>query len=385
MSGMAANVYDTREHNRRVVLQALRRHGPLSRADLARLTGLSAQGVTNIADELLRERLLRDAGRRRGGRGQPPLDLAINPAGGVTIGIELRHDEMVLVLADLAGEPLRQEIIGLPSADPKTVARLLPKQIRPYLARKGAKAAGPVFGIGIVAPWPSGIEKNGRESTNLPGWDRLSDPAAYLKSTLGYDVVLENDASAAALGEHLLGAGREYSRVACLYLGRGLGLGLVLDGRLYRGATGNAGEIGHVVVEPGGRQCACGQRGCLERYVSLEAALRDLGVASIDAAPDPKALSGWLDRAAARLAAAVLMIENVLDPDTTVIAGLSPVLVDGLVERLAKLPAPLVARPGPRILKGECGPFSAARGAAALPLYGREAPHLATRLAAGRA
>ncbi len=385
MRDMPSDVYDTREHNRRVVLQALRRHGTLSRADLARLTGLSAQGVTNIADELLRDRLVRNAGRRRGGRGQPPLDFAIDPAGGVTIGVELRHDAMVIVLADLAGSALRETTVPLASADPRHVVRALPKIIRSFAALAAARSAGPIVGIGIVAPWPTGGVSGSRRSTELPDWEELADPAAFLKEALGYDVVIENDAAAAALGEHLLGAGRKFARVACLYMGRGLGLGLVLDGRLYRGATGNAGEIGHVVVEPGGRPCFCGQRGCLERYVSLDAALSDLGVQALDASVDAAALGRWLDGAAVRLADAVVMIENLFDPDTVLVAGLSPQLVEGIVARLGNLPAPLVPRPGPRVLKGECGPYSAARGAASLPLYGREAPHLATRAAMARA
>jgi len=385
MRDLPSNVYDTREHNRRVVLQALRRHGTLSRADLARLTGLSAQGVTNIADELLRDRLVRNAGRRRGGRGQPPLDLAIDPTGGTTIGVELRHDAMVVVLADLAGAVLREKTVPLPSADPQTVARTLPKVIRSFTALAATSTTGPIVGVGIVAPWPAGGVSGGRRSTELPGWEELADPAAVLTEALGYDVVIENDAAAAALGEHLLGAGRRFARVACLYMGRGLGLGLVLDGRLYRGATGNAGEIGHVVIEPGGRPCFCGQLGCLERYVSLEAALADLGVSALDASVDAKALAHWLDGAASRLADAIVMIENLFDPDTVLVAGLSPQLVEGVVARLGQLPPPLAPRPSSRVLQGECGPYSAARGAASLPLYGREAPHLATRAAMSRA
>jgi predicted NBD/HSP70 family sugar kinase len=352
MASSGSTPFDTREHNRRLVLQALRRHGTLSRA-----------------------------GRRRGGRGQPPLDLSIDPLGGVTLGIELRHDGLVGLLADLEGAELETRSVALKSADPASVARALPDLVARLTRAAPRRRTGPLFGIGIVGPGPFGLgpQVAGERRTELPGWAGLA--ARFLADALDQPVAMENDAAAAALAEHLYGAGRSLQRIACLYLGRGLGMGLVLDGRLYRGATGNAGEIGHVVVEPGGRACFCGQRGCLERYASLDAALDELGLDDAEALERAKGLARWLDAAAARLAIAVLTIENLFDPDAIVVAGLSRVLVVGLVARLQDLPAPLVARRHPRVIQGASGPFSAARGAAALPLYGREAPHLATRAA----
>ncbi len=362
---------DTREHNRRAILGALRRMGSLSRADLARLTGLSAQGVANVAGELLAEGLVREIGRKHGGRGQPPIHLAIDPKGAATVGVEIQHDALVCVAADLAGALVARRTRRIAHADPKSVARELPGLLRSL----GLRA--PPLGVGIVGPGPLGSGARlaqADRSTELPGWRELDDPRSFLGDALGREVSIETDASAAALSEFLYGAGRGLDRIACLYFGRGLGMGLVLDRRLYRGATGNAGEIGHVAIETGGRPCFCGQRGCLERYVSLDAARADLGVDEIHRAP---AFADWLDTAAVRLARAILMIENILDVDTIVLAGLSEQLVKGLSGRLGNLPSALVGRPGVRVVEGACGEFSAAWGAAALPLYDREAPHLA--------
>jgi predicted NBD/HSP70 family sugar kinase len=362
---------DMREHNRRAIVGALRRYGSLSRADLARLTGLSAQGVGNVAEGLLADRLVREIGRKHGGRGQPPIHLAIDPQGASTVGIEIRHDSLVCVAADLSGALVDRRAQKIARADPESVARALPRLVGALRARS------PILGIGIVGPGPLGSETGAAgldRPTELPGWRGLADPRAFLSGSIERDVSIETDASAAALAEYLYGAGRGRDRIACLYFGRGLGMGLVLDGRLYRGATGNAGEIGHVAVEPGGRACFCGQLGCLERYVSLDAALADLRAARIEKAAG---LARWLDMAADRLKRAIIMIENILDVDTVVLTGLSETLVRGLSARLGDLPPALVARPGARIVEGTCGEFSAAWGAAALPLYDREAPHLA--------
>jgi predicted NBD/HSP70 family sugar kinase len=362
-----------REHNRRAILAALRRDGPASRADLARAIGLSAQGVGNVAEGLLADGLVREIGRKRGARGQPPKHLAIDPAAACTVGVEIRHDALVCVTADLTGVTLDERVVPIGRADPRGVARALPGA----LGKQPRRA--PILGVGVVGPGPLGARaaRQGQDRrTELPGWAEIADPGGFLGAALGRPVSVETDAGAAALAEFLYGAGRGRDRIACLYLGRGLGLGLVLDGRLYRGATGSAGEIGHVPVVPGGRPCFCGQRGCLERYVSLDAAMEDIGTPDVAQAPG---FERWLDDAAPLLVRAVLMIENLLDIDTIVLAGLRESLVRGLFARLDDLPLPLVARPGPRVVEGVCGEFSAARGAAALPLYDREAPHLAWR------
>jgi predicted NBD/HSP70 family sugar kinase len=124
-----------------------------------------------------------------------------------------------------------------------------------------------------------------------------------------------------------------------------------------------------VPVVPGGHPCFCGQRGCLEQHVSAHAALRDLGLAheaALDMAPG---LPAWLDDAAPLLARAVLIIENLFDPDLIVLAGRSDALVAGLAARCAHLPPSLTRRPGPRLVRGASGPFSAAEAAASLPLH----------------
>jgi predicted NBD/HSP70 family sugar kinase len=216
---------------------------------------------------------------------------------------------------------------------------------------------------------------------------------------LGVPVLVENDATAAAVAERLHGVARARRTFAFVLLGRGLGLGLVLDGAPFKGAFGNAGELGHVVAVPGGRPCPCGNRGCLERYVSLHALaemLAEAGLALADpaalvrllAAHDP-ALRGWLDQAAGLLRPVVTLLENLIDPETIVIGGVLPdPVLDALIARLEPLLPSVAARADrtvPRLLRGATGRFTPALGAAALPLFHEITPDLAAAAAPARA
>jgi predicted NBD/HSP70 family sugar kinase len=390
MTKLGAQGGHVRAHNRRVVLQALRQ-GASNRADLARLSGLTAQSVSNIVAELIGDGLIVTTGRVRNGRGQPPLQLALNPTGAFSIGVEVRADGLVGVLTDLTGQVIRSDSEPLDQASPGHVPAALKRMVSRFLTPKRV-AARALLGVGVVMPGPFGVTNgNVDRPTELPGWQGV-DAAALLQAALRKPVRVENDATAAAIAEHLHGVARGLTRFASLYFGMGVGLGLILEGRPYVGATGNAGEIGHVVIEPGGRACFCGQRGCLERHVSLDAVFADFPQARRRQGGDPLAglagdakFAAWLDRAAARLAGVILLLENVIDPQAVVIGGVSDVLVDGLAARLERLPAPLVPRGGQRVLRGATGPATAAQGAAALPLFDTTAAGVAAPVSAGRA
>ncbi len=383
------NPLRTRSHNRRVVLEAVRLHGPLGRAEIGRLTRLSAQAVSNIASALIEEGLLIEQGRRRSGRGQPPVQLAVNPDGGVTAGIEIAADQMVTVLVDLAGRLRASRSLPLADAGPERVAPLISAEIA--AARESVPGLpARMFGAGVVMPGPFGIE--GMTSvgpTTLPGWAGV-DAAAYLSGATGLSVVVENDATAASVGERLHGVGRNLRNFCFVYFGRGLGLGTVIDGRPYRGAFGNAGEIGHVIVAPGGRPCACGNRGCLERYASVHALQERVAeagepirnIAQVDAliAKRHPAITGWIDEAARYLSPMVAMLENLFDPEAIVFGGgLPDTLIDAVIAAMEPLPRSVSARRDrslPRVIRGTTGSFTAALGAAALPMLETVTPRL---------
>jgi predicted NBD/HSP70 family sugar kinase len=385
-----------RTHNRRVVLDVVRAHGPLGRTRIARLARLTAQAVANIVEELTEEGLLIEVGRLRSGRGQPPLQFAINPDGPLTAGVELAADHMVTVLTDLAGHVRASSTIALVRADPAHVAARLPGELAAIRARLAGPPAA-LLGVGVVMPGPFDID--GMTSvgpTTLPGWGGI-DAAAVIGAALGQPVTVENDATAAAVGERLYGAGRDLSSFLCVYFGAGLGLGIVHEGRPMRGAFGNAGEIGHAVVVPGGLPCPCGQRGCLERYASVQALRERLAEAGIAAesvaefaalhqAGHP-VLKAFIAEAARYLAPMLATLENILDPATLIFVGaLAAAVIDDLIAALTPLPMSVASRrtrARPRLTRGQTGQLTAALGAAALPLLETITPKL--DIAAGEA
>jgi predicted NBD/HSP70 family sugar kinase len=397
-AAIGTNPERNRSHNRRVVLDAVRLHGPLGRTAIARLAHLSSQAVSNIVSELLDEGLLLERGRLRSGRGLPPVQVAVNPDGGMTVGVEIAADHLVTVLVDLTGHVRAHRAIPLEDTSPDHVAPLLGLEID-KLCKAVPGSRDRLLGLGVVMPGPFEIE--GMSSvgpTTLSGWSSM-DAAAALSAATGMTALIENDATAAAVGERLHGVARNLKNFCLLYFGAGLGLGIVADGRPMRGAFGNAGEIGHVIVAAGGKPCACGNRGCLERYASLHALKERLASEGITCdghadleellATRHPILRDWIEEAAFFLAPVVGMLENLLDPESLVFGGALPdKLLDELIAALNPLPLTVSSRREravPRVMRGATGLLTAALGAAALPLLETMTPKLDTAHAIGSA
>src|SRR5690554_1859294 len=334
-SGLAGSVRPTigsnpgrnRNHNRRVVLDMVRAYGPLGRTEIARRAQLTPQAVSNIVDELVGEQMLIELGRLRSGRGQPPLQFAVNPNGPMTAGVEIATDHIMTVLIDLSGQIRAQSYRPITATDP---AFILP-QLRDEIASIRASVSDdPVrlLGVGVVMPGPFEIE--GMSSVGpatLPGWTGV-DPAPLFATATGQHVVVENDATAAVVGERLYGAGRQLGSFCYLYFGVGLGLGVIQDGRPMRGAFGNAGEIGHVGLTPRKGKGVYGPAGALERFVSVFALRERLAMAGTYVATvediqrlhdeNDQTLGNWIAMAADYLAPTVAMLENIFDPETVI-------------------------------------------------------------------
>jgi len=376
------NLAQAKSHNRRVVIEAVRINGALSRAEIARLTALSSQTISNIVSELETAGILKAAARRKTGRGQPATPLSIDPDGAYSIGLQLDHRELIGVVVDLAGKIRARSLIA--------VDRPAPGQAVPAMQRliaKLLKAAridrSRLLGIGLAMPGPFGVEGiTSVGPTALPGWQDFP-LAAELGRLTGLAVFVENDATAAVIGERLHGVARSLDSFVYLFIGTGLGAGLFLGGHLFKGSAHNAGEIGHMIVEPEGRPCPCGNRGCLERYLSLRAAYEYLKFPDPDhaspemlsdlLAKDDRRISRWIGSVLPPMRRAVNVLESMLDPDAIVLGGFLPLpLLKALFERLEPLPPSVGARRArrsPRILLGAAGRETSALGAAALPIF----------------
>ncbi len=388
---IGSNPERNRAHNRRVVLEVIRMSEHLGRTEIARRAQLTPQAVANIVEELLEEGLLIELGRLRSGRGQPPIQFAVNPNGPLTAGIEVAADHMVSVLLDLSGGIRGQSIIALApdGQGPEVVPQLAAEEVRRLQETLGADN-GKLLGIGVVMPGPFEIE--GMSSVGpatLPGWAGVDPVQLFAKATTQH-VVVENDATAAVVGERLYGAGRQLGTFCYLYFGVGLGLGVIQDGRPVRGAFGNAGEIGHVGLTPRNGKGVYGPAGALERFVSVFALRERLAMAGIYTAnvddiqklhdDNNETLRDWIAMAADYLAPTVAMLENIFDPETVIFGGGLPNSVfDAVIAKLDPLPVSVATRRQramPRVLRGQTGQLTAALGAAALPLLDTVSPHL---------
>lgn len=314
-----------RDINKRVVLNLIRTRQPISRADLARASGLQRSTVSLIVEELVEDNWVLEGPTGRLPRGRRPTFLRLNDER-VIIGVDLRPIQTRVALADVNGRFASQDTMPTPS-DPEAAIRAVIDRIQGMLAAcKGKK----VEGIGIALPGRVDVESERILFAPNLGWSGVEIRKPIAKAT-GIEVELENAASACVLAavwfDHVAA-----SNLAVVTVSEGLGTGLLVNGRLARGANRMAGEFGHVPLDLNGPPCTCGGRGCWEVFASNRAALRYY--LESNAAPemtfedllrladqgDTKA-AGALDRMAHYLGRGMRMIVAGLDPERIVVVG----------------------------------------------------------------
>jgi predicted NBD/HSP70 family sugar kinase len=385
------NLKYTKAYNSRIVLEMIRLFGPVSRIEVARRTGLTAQTIFNITKELLQAGLIQEAERLQEGRGAPATLMKLNPDGAFSIGLDLDKDHLTGVLVDFAGS-MRQRIsceLNFPS--PAEAMDLLEETALKLIQQEGITRER-ILGVGVGLPGPIGVSE-GSFVTNLvnpkafPGWTNVP-VVDILGKRLDLPIFLENNATAAAAGERWYGAGQHISTFFYIFFGAGLGGGLVINGHPFEGHTGNAGELGYYPTNSEPDETAVFQRPHLGVYFNLPRLYRLLEEQGTPAsrASDLEVLSeqrnetlwAWLDTGAAQLAPLILAIEYLIDPEAIFFGGRLPdVLIRALLERLeAILPALRIeGKSGyPRLLRATAGSDAAALGVATLPLYTSFAP-----------
>ena len=271
----AGSLSSLRELNRLKVLEVVRERGTVSRAEIAIATGLARSTVSTLVGELQRARVVVEREDARAGgpasSGRPPLMISLDPGAGAVIGIQLDHDFVRVAIADLSltllAEGVKEEDVDHDAQSGLEAAAALTGE----LLTEAGVAKERLIGAGVALSGPIDSTTGFVSSTAiLPGWVGVH-PASWLRDRLGIPVSVQNDAQLGALAESVLGAGRDATEMAYVMLSSGIGGGLILGGRLYRGARGTAGEIGHVSVDETGHMCRCGSRGCLETMVGSRA------------------------------------------------------------------------------------------------------------------
>lgn len=268
-----------RGRNRERVLGALRERGRISQADIARMTGLSRTTVHTLVSELKDAGVLREVEAGvpdfRGGR--PSVLLMLRESSLAVVGIDFGHSHVGVAVADIGHNVLAERRCDLDvSHDARAALDAAARMVDEVLteARVDRKS---VIGAGIGIPGPIDRARGTAGSaTILPGWIgvRIGEE---MHDRLGMPVEIENDANLGALAELTWGAGRECSNFVYVKVSTGIGAGLVIDGRVLRGATGTAGEIGHTTLDESGALCYCGNRGCLETVASGPAIIQLVG------------------------------------------------------------------------------------------------------------
>jgi predicted NBD/HSP70 family sugar kinase len=388
-------------YNQSVILDAVRRERTgLSRVELAERTGLSAQTVSNVCRRLIDAGLIRETGKLISGPGKPRTMLQLEPRGGFAVGVHVDPAVITYVVVDLEGSVVAHSRTATSSdATPEQVVDLMARSVDALVAESGIDGSL-LLGVGIASPGPIDIEEGVvLDPPMIPRWRDVRLREALSEAT-GLPVLIEKDVTAAAVAERWFNSGDDRRHFAFVYYGTGFGTGLVVAGEILRGASSNAGDAGHITVDPDGPVCGCGRRGCVGDVINPRTLVRQaiaegvlsgdllsgpaddpLDVAEVDVAfsalaaaaseGDERAVRIVRD-AAVDLARAVVVIVNLLDLDHVVFGGpfwarIAPIALPALIEAVTTSEA-LIPKHPIQLSESSIGEDVAAIGAACLVL-----------------
>lgn len=334
-----SNLQRAGDHNQRVTLHAIRVNGPITRVELAGITGLTPPAIANITKRLLNEGLIQDAGQRRGGRGQPATRLVINPDSLFSIGLNVDRDHITMVVLDFEGQVRARASREIAFALPADVEKFFKERVRKLLSQV-AVGIERIAGIGVASPddMPHAATLP-HQPANYNIWASTDIPA-LLQKTLHVPVYVENDAAAATIGEMQFGLGKKYQTFFYILITAALGGSLVIEGHHYRGATGRSGELGLLEGKD-----VTGRDRQLQEIVSLSALFGRLSAQGI-VVSSPQELTrlnergraivdAWTEDAVDTLLAPVISINCLFNPQAILIGGRLPAdVVDNLATRL---------------------------------------------------
>jgi predicted NBD/HSP70 family sugar kinase len=368
------------DHNQRVTLHAIRVNGPITRTDLAAITGLTPPAIANITRRLMLDNLIKEAGRVRGARGQPPIKLVINPDSWFSVGVNVDRDHIPLVVLDFLGTVRARSSREIQFALPHTVQTFFQRSIG-HLLEKAAIASSQLLGIGVA--FPDDIQGAGLpdQPAEYSTWSSVAVDQLFTGS-LKIPVFVENDAAAAAMGEMQFGLGHQYQSFFYILITAALGGGLVIDGHYFRGAHGRSAELGLLRTNDGSpkpRQ--------LQNIVSLSALYSRLAAGGYRVS-SPRGLTrldeggkavvdAWVETSVEALLQTMLTINCLINPQAVLIGGRLPAsIVEDLARRMNERLLPYVATvpaiaPVARAAMSDDAP---AVGAAILPFTHRLLP-----------
>ncbi|MGA2804476.1 MAG: ROK family transcriptional regulator [Acidimicrobiales bacterium] len=293
--------------NRNLVVNVLRTCPVMSRADLSRATGLSGPTVSSIVADLTSRGLVEDLGQGVSSGGRPPFLVRLNDSANYVIGLKLMDNAISLVITDLSATVTYAQVTELvgpsvtepdqerrpaPHSDPRSIVDAICTAVETALSSSGVDVSR-IIGVGVGINGPVDAANGVCRSSPTFRWKNVP-LARPISERLGYPVVLENDANTLAAAEQWFGRGAGIDTFIAVAVGAGIGSGVVLNGQLYRGTDGAAGEFGHVQLSDTGPLCSCGKVGCVEAWASDRAILRDVRAAVAEGAPTSIGHTGHL-------------------------------------------------------------------------------------------
>ena len=373
------NLEEIKKTNRLLILRLLCSGNGFSRTDLSQMTGLAKMTVSNITAELRSAGLIEEQAAERQRAGRPAIRLGLTKSSPVEVGLFLRRDGCTGIVATMDMEIISQADFSLgPGETANSLLDKVESAIRCLTQRCGGRE---VFGVGIAAMGPLDYARG--ELITPPNFYNIRHVAMAetLKNRLGLPVFLANDMDVSAAVEKLYGKCVDMRNFVYVGLTNGVGAGLVLNNSLFRGHHGFAGELGHMIIDSGGPPCTCGNRGCLETYVSVPRILqrfrRELGrefetfgeLCSF--CEQDQAGAALLDGLLEKLATALANLCNITDPEAIVIGHSGALLTDTQLRTIQRWVNQRILAKGiskVRVLRSAFGTQASLYGAAALPL-----------------
>lgn len=264
------NHHVVKEGNKSLVLKKIINHSPISRAAVAQEVGLNKGTVSSLVNDLLEDHLIYESGPGKSSGGRRPVMLIFNEKAGYSVGIDIGVNYLLGILTDLSGNICNEQEVTFKNLSYEEIEKQLFDTID-YLIASAPESPHGIIGIGVGVP---GIVDNNGEILLAPNlnWKNLN-LKLILENKYHLPVIIENEANAGAYGEKKFGAGKESEHIIYVSAGIGIGVGLILNGALYKGSNGFSGELGHMTIQVNGPTCRCGNKGCWELYASEQALL----------------------------------------------------------------------------------------------------------------
>ncbi|WHY72920.1 ROK family transcriptional regulator [Fictibacillus enclensis] len=325
MQTITWNQQVVKRNNKSLVLQTIIEKEPVSRADIAQITGLNKATVSSLVNDILEENMIFESGPGESSGGRRPVLLHFNKTAGYAIGIDIGVNYVLSILTDLRGNIIIEKNQPIKNVAFEAVTDVVSEMIRSLILDMPESSYG-VVGIGIGVPGI--VDKQGTVlfAPNL-NWSNIS-LKQHIEEKFKLPVLIENEANAGAYGEKQLGAGQSFQDIIYVSAGIGIGAGIILNGELYQGKNGYSGELGHVIIQANGKKCSCGSQGCWEVYASENALLEmapqpDATLESLVALAeqnDPEAIA-LFEKIGASIGIGVNNIINAFNPEQVIIGN----------------------------------------------------------------